>query len=95
MAEKPSYEDLEQRVQELEKEVFELKQVRQALGGSAENIYSFLAPNGDPWYQARLFVKTTSEPEDKRFTSDFTVDNYEKGRISWASPRTKSCFSFG
>jgi PAS domain S-box-containing protein len=42
MAEKPSYEDLEQKVQELQNEVLGLRQVKQALGGSAENIHSFL-----------------------------------------------------
>jgi PAS domain S-box-containing protein len=42
MADKPSYEDLEQRVQELENEILQLRQVKNAVGGAEENIYSFL-----------------------------------------------------
>jgi PAS domain S-box-containing protein len=39
---KPSYEDLEQRVQELENEVLDLKLVKQALGGTGGDLDSFL-----------------------------------------------------
>ena len=39
---KPSYEDLERRVQELENEVQDLKLVKQALGGTGGNVDSFL-----------------------------------------------------
>ena len=39
---KPTYEDLEQRVQELEDEVRDLKLLTNALGGTGGDIYSFL-----------------------------------------------------
>jgi PAS domain S-box-containing protein len=39
---KPTYEDLEQRVQELEDEVRDLKLLAHALGGTGGDIYSFL-----------------------------------------------------
>ena len=42
MAEKPSYEYLEQRVRELEKEVLDLRHAKQASGETDENVYSFL-----------------------------------------------------
>jgi PAS domain S-box-containing protein len=52
MAEKPSYEDLEQRVQELEKEVFDLRHAKQAAGQTEENINSLVGDLRDGFFTA-------------------------------------------
>jgi PAS domain-containing protein len=50
MAEKPSYEDLEQRVKELETEVLKLSQVKQAAGQTEENINSLAGDLRDGFF---------------------------------------------
>ncbi len=50
MTEKPSYEELEQRVQELEAEVLEFRHAKQSLGGTADNVYSFLEELRDGFF---------------------------------------------
>jgi len=52
MAEKPSYEDLEQRVQELEKEVFDLRHAKQAPGQTEDNINSLVGDLRDGFFTA-------------------------------------------